>query len=256
MKLSHIMTPLVKLLMPQQASHYVTKPLLTLVIYLLFYLLVDYLGNGYSTINGIYEILLVAAVQAPFMAIALAIVGYLDRTQRKLAQLATTDVLTGLPNRRDFMEVAEKSVLGMTPGFLLILDADYFKRINDTYGHAVGDICLAAISERLKRLQRPNDVIGRIGGEEFAAFISDRSQDDITALGRKLTYQYTIDAPQLKKPIHFTMSVGAAEARRDDTLIGLMRRADEALYDAKLAGRGRLVIWRKQNTADQAMRAG
>lgn len=245
----------VRMFMPQRRSHYVTKPLLTMAAFIGFFLLVDFMAYGAFSFNGPKDILVIIIAQVPFMALGFALVMYLESTQHKLSNLAMTDGLTGLPNRRKFMYSTQQALDRSIPGYLLILDADHFKRINDTYGHAVGDLCLEAISARLSALQEPHDLIGRIGGEEFGAFLPDRAQNDILEMGRRMTHQFTVDAPQLSKPLHFTMSIGAAEANGADTLIGLMRRADEALYEAKTTGRAKLVVWHKAVGEAQARRA-
>lgn len=256
MKRSTIMTTLIQVFMPHRPSHYVTKPLLTMAAFLGCYLLADYLFYSGFSFHSPYQILLIAIVQAPFLALAFVLLTHLSNTQRKLADLAMTDVLTGLPNRRRFMDGATHALRRKSPGFLLILDADHFKRINDTYGHAVGDICLEAISERLMHLKKPNDLIGRIGGEEFGAFLPDRAEKDVLQIGQQLTRAITIDNEPHSNSFQFTMSVGAAEANSKDDLIALMRRADEALYEAKTTGRAKLVFWRKSVRENHTMRAG
>lgn len=222
--------------------------------YLVVYVLVDFVVNGEMTIDSYADIFVIAIVQTPFMFIAFALVIYLNNTQRQIAELAMTDALTGLPNRRKFTYDVDDALTENARGFMLIVDADHFKQINDTYGHAIGDICLQAISERLKTICTVNDMNGRIGGEEFAAFLMERTETDIKNVGHQLTRQFRVETDELPKPLHFTLSVGAAELRGTDTLMELMRRADEALYKAKATGRARLVIWRKSTaTADSQM---
>ena len=130
-------------------------------------------------------------------------------------------------------------------GFLLILDADHFKRVNDTYGHAVGDECLKAIAERLREISRPNDVYGRIGGEEFGAFLPYTTAAELRTIGMGLCKGIHIDVPGLDQPLRLTMSVGATETHEDENVASALQRADEALYVAKSTGRAKMVTWTK-----------
>jgi PleD family two-component response regulator len=138
-------------------------------------------------------------------------------------QLATTDELTGVHNRRHFtaaattqLEVAQR---GHRPMTAMMVDIDHFKRVNDTYGHAAGDEVIRAVAAVLRRNVRHPDIFGRYGGEEFAVVQSEVHGD----------------------PIKVTISVGLAELKPDDTLDALLGRADRALYRAKEAGRNRVV---------------
>lgn len=236
---------IIDLLMPHRPAHYVTKPAISMTAYLGFYLTLDYLAHGELTINGFYGLFVVMAGLAPFLALAFWLVIYLNITQQKLADLAMTDMLTNLPNRRNFIAEASAALQSGVPGFMMIADADHFKQINDTYGHGVGDICLQEISQRLKDIQRSRDIVGRIGGEEFGAYFPDRSENEIIQMGQELTSAFILHVPQLDQPLRFTLSIGAAEASAGDGHIDLMQRADEALYEAKATGRAKLVLWRK-----------
>ena len=171
----------------------------------------------------------------------------LKRQERKLQELAWTDSLTGLINRRRFLDVAEKEMerarRDQKIASVILIDVDHFKPINDRYGHAAGDHVLKTLAARWTQVVRRYDWLGRLGGEEFAVFLSDADPLTPTKLGERLRLAAS------QKPILFegaeispTVSLGVASAlRRDDTVNGLLSRADAALYEAKRAGRNRLI---------------
>ena len=163
----------------------------------------------------------------------------------KLRLLATTDALTGLLNRRSFMErlgqeVARAQRHGQTPT-LLMLDIDHFKKINDNYGHPAGDAVLVHLGQLLKASLRNVDLIGRLGGEEFGLVLVDTNAEmAMPVIERLLEHmrQTTVtlaDATNIK----FTASVGSTEILWGDTVDTAIQRADEALYSAKHGGRDR-----------------
>lgn len=164
----------------------------------------------------------------------------------QLEMTARTDALTGIPNRRAFFERAAQEYTRhrRNKTFLtaLIVDIDHFKSINDNYGHGVGDRALIAVAKLLGRNLRNHDVLGRIGGEEFAILLTDSLPE-----GARLTAQRLITAvnkePVLfleQKPLMMTISIGLSVIRAEDTLESALDRADLALYDAKKSGRNRV----------------
>jgi len=176
---------------------------------------------------------------------------FLDISARKameaeLTRLATIDALTGVANRRHFMELAEAELarvhrLGQ-PAALLMLDLDHFKRINDTHGHAAGDAVLAAFADTLRGALRKIDHVGRLGGEEFAVLLPGAAREAAVALAervRKATLARTVAAGG--NAIVATVSIGVATLRADDERPDTaLARADAALYRAKQAGRNRV----------------
>ena len=178
-------------------------------------------------------------VAAPFVAIAFVMLTHLDRLQARLANLAMTDMLTDLPNRRAFLERSAAA----PDGYLLIIDADHFKAINDTYGHAAGDLCLQAIADHLRRNTRKDDIIGRIGGEEFAAFMPGISAGELHALGLRLSGPLSVALLDQAEAVQLTLSIGAARRWGQSTIAETFHCADVALYVAKDMGRARLIIW-------------
>ncbi len=165
-----------------------------------------------------------------------------DITERKhkeqeLATLASTDALTGLPNRRSFMAMLEQyqesASETIAAGAVLVLDVDHFKRVNDTWGHPVGDLVLQSIAQQMRAHLRACDYAGRLGGEEFAVLVRHAVASHRTPLG-------THGAPGAE-PIAVTISIGLASLAGADCLTALAE-ADKALYQAKNTGRNRVCI--------------
>ena len=162
-----------------------------------------------------------------------------------LRVLASTDPLTGLINRRGFMDRFSHELLrsrrhGPAPT-LLILDIDHFKKINDKHGHPAGDAVLAHLAHLLKSSLRNVDIVGRIGGEEFAVVLvetnAETGQPVIDRLLDRIRETTVILADGT--PLHFTASIGSTEILWGDTIDTAIQRADEALYTAKNGGRNR-----------------
>lgn len=159
-------------------------------------------------------------------------------------ELARTDELTGMNNRRAFLELAEQSfqqaIRYERPATLILLDVDRFKGINDQHGHRAGDDVLRALAEVVGGTIRASDVAGRMGGEEFAILLPETSGDDGAVMGERLRAGFAEMAvgPAGAKQLHFTASFGVAERDAADTSIdGMLARADAALYQAKRDGR-------------------
>lgn len=163
----------------------------------------------------------------------------------ELRQLAATDPLTGIANRREFLrragELLHRAQESGAPAALLILDLDRFKAINDTYGHAVGDQALRSATDAALRILRSNDLIGRIGGEEFAVLLGRSGMDEARQIAERLRAEISsVDVgPELAS---VTTSVGVAGADEHDfDLLEMLKAADECLYSAKAAGGDRVV---------------
>lgn len=182
-----------------------------------------------------------ATVAAPFTFLALALVEHMNRLLVRLAHLAGTDMLTGLANRRSFMENAGLAVCD--GGALMMVDIDHFKAINDQYGHDVGDIFLRAVANHIQSEMRAGDFCGRLGGEEFAIFLPNASLDDAVTLGKRLAAGVSLKPPNTVTRVNVTSSIGAAKADLNSELNEVMRDADVALYRAKAAGRARVIVW-------------
>lgn len=177
----------------------------------------------------------------------------LEKANAQLAEMSETDPLTGLANRRRFdRRLAEEWQRSRRNGqalAILLIDVDHFKLFNDRHGHQAGDQCLQALAEVLRQCaQRPADVIARHGGEEFAILLPDTSADGAVAIAeeamRRLADAEIRHGDSATSDL-VTMSIGIAGSLHTETCgdtVTLMRKADEALYQAKAAGRARVVV--------------
>lgn len=176
----------------------------------------------------------------------------LKRTNKQLENVSYTDTLTSMHNRRYFNMVYERELkrARRTHSYItfMMLDIDYFKQYNDTYGHIEGDKALKSVAEVLKdTLQRPSDFVFRLGGEEFGVLLTQEDESSSAQLAREIG-----DAVKKKKILHegslvskyLTMSIGVVCCIADDALNEdiLISRADEMLYEAKDTGRDRYII--------------
>ncbi|WP_052162293.1 diguanylate cyclase [Aquabacterium sp. NJ1] len=170
-----------------------------------------------------------------------------DKLIVSLREQSTTDFLTGLPNRRAFFEAAEAELArARRHGFqlvLMLLDVDFFKKINDTAGHAAGDQALKAVAHTLKHSRRQGDLVARLGGEEFVVLLTHCEPDDGWRFAERLREALASQEIALgegQPPLHLTVSVGlAASGTHGLALDTLLARADDAMYKAKHAGRNR-----------------
>ncbi|MBU1690138.1 MAG: sensor domain-containing diguanylate cyclase, partial [Gammaproteobacteria bacterium] len=174
-----------------------------------------------------------------------AVIAFQDISERKnleekLNALATTDVLTGLPNRRHFFsrmseELARMRRLDVYVASLLMLDLDHFKRINDSYGHATGDAALKHFAALMQKDLRETDLVGRLGGEEFAILMPGASLDDAVARAERLRKLIESDHFHHEgMDIQYTVSIGLTQLTRHDTDPDVpLARADNALFRAK-----------------------
>ena len=167
----------------------------------------------------------------------------LSEQNNKLEELASIDPLTGFYNRRAFTVFVENEVSRATrhnsPISLAVVDIDHFKKINDAFGHDVGDDILRSLSEQLTKLMRKENVICRWGGEEFVILIPEASS--------KTIFQYLDNVREKISQVNFspveslTVSIGIATMQKDEEFQSWFKRADKLLYDAKNAGRNRVL---------------
>jgi two-component system cell cycle response regulator len=168
--------------------------------------------------------------------------------ERELHRLAITDPLTGAANRRHFMAAAametERSARYGTPLSVVMLDIDYFKRVNDTHGHGAGDLVLQKVVEAAVGTLREIDLFGRMGGEEFAILLPETSIERAGAVAERLRRAVAgIIIPLQGEALTVTASLGVAQRRPDEILFDLLLgRADKALYRAKESGRDRIEV--------------
>lgn len=173
------------------------------------------------------------------------------RLFKEVQQLAHTDSLTGLNNRRRFFELAQHEIKRRerhpTPLAVIMLDVDHFKSVNDTYGHAIGDLALQTVAQRCKKAVRNIDILGRYGGEEFVSILLGTDLYGARIVAERL--RRCVETPPIdteKGPLTITISIGIAELTPDcQDLDLLLRRADQALYAAKQAGRNRVEVWQE-----------
>jgi two-component system cell cycle response regulator len=171
-----------------------------------------------------------------------------DRLDHSL-ELAITDQLTGLYNRRflfgQLAPLVQRAQCGGEAVSVMTIDIDHFKRLNDTFGHDAGDIVLRDFAVRLGTNTRPSDFACRLGGEEFVV-IMPRTSGDIACLAaerlRRGICAAPFTVPGLSQSLEVTVSIGVAScAGEDDSVESLLKRADEALYEAKRSGRNRVI---------------
>lgn len=162
----------------------------------------------------------------------------------RINDLATKDELTGVSNRRAFMEAAER-MLDLSrrygkPLCLLILDIDFFKRINDTLGHSAGDAVLRDFADVVVGAVRRTDVFARVGGEEFALCMPETKLPEAILVAEKI--RHTLEAHSFPFDLRITASLGLAELQAEQDLKDLYETADKALYKAKGLGRNRVEV--------------
>ncbi len=198
-------------------------------------------------------------LRLPCLAVGMAMLAH-DHMAEKLKSLANTDDLTGLLTRRAFFQQAQAALAfadrSGEPLSIAIVDLDYFKAVNDRHGHASGDRVLADFAATMTKNLRASDLVGRLGGEEFAilcpatgSFETARLLDRLRAKvdGSSGTISFREDG--------CTFSAGVDECREGDTLESLMARADAALYEAKARGRNRVVVATSNQGKESAMEA-
>lgn len=165
----------------------------------------------------------------------------LIKVNDQLETLASTDLLTGLKNRRFFQEKMLESLMMFQEKqryfSLLVVDIDHFKSINDTYGHPIGDLVLGNLAGLLQTVSRSTDVVARYGGEEFVIILPDCEEEQ--AIGIAERYRSQIASADWGE-YNITVSIGAATVVEEDTEKSLFQRADNALYASKTGGRNRV----------------
>lgn len=168
-------------------------------------------------------------------------------TYSKVLQYATLDALTNLNNRRQF-EIRLKQEIATTkrqktPLCAMMIDIDFFKKVNDTYGHASGDEVLRTAASVIKAQLRESDIPARYGGEEFAVLLPYTHIEEAVIVGERLR-KAVEETPIFidKKNINVTISMGLAEFGQEENGEELFKRADSALYEAKESGRNRVCI--------------
>jgi diguanylate cyclase (GGDEF)-like protein len=185
-----------------------------------------------------------------FLAAAIvAVLAYLmfrlARDKRRMRDMAMTDELTRLPNRRHLLAVAEEQLQQARASkgdlALIAIDIDHFKRVNDGWGHAAGDVVLQRVAHTARSALRPGDQIGRTGGEEFLVLLPATNESDGVAVAERLRGAVEgLDLSDVAPALHVTISLGVAGRDAEETLARLAAAADAALYEAKERGRNQV----------------
>lgn len=168
----------------------------------------------------------------------------------RLQRRTSTDELTGVMSYAKLMESLEQQIdrthrrgHDRSPLCLIMSDLDFFKKINDTYGHMMGDLVLRHVAGRIQSATRNFDLVGRFGGEEFVIIMTDTNLELATAIAERIR-EAVMHAPFHVKRfnIRITISLGVAMLRQGERKESLLERADAAMYEAKRSGRNRVVI--------------
>lgn len=209
-----------------------------------YYTLTDQWGNLLRISSGFMTML---TIFAGFTLIAHEIL----KSNRELFRLATLDPLTGIFNRREFFIRGENEIERNnrynTPLSLLMLDIDYFKRVNDTFGHANGDRVLKQFVQTCKIQIRSTDIFARLGGEEFALLLPESGPEEARVTAERIRREIENQAVSSDSEgnIYITVSIGiSAKTVENPTLSRMIQDADNALYQAKSMGRNRVIFTR------------
>jgi diguanylate cyclase (GGDEF)-like protein len=206
-------------------------------------------GHDYSAFAGGWFAIfaletLLYAIATAFIILTMA----KERTERIHRTAATIDPLTEIYNRRALLDagrrVLQRTVWDHQPVAILMFDLDHFKKINDRFGHAAGDRALQTFARTAAATLRATDVLGRLGGEEFAAVLPSTSLISAAAAAERVRHTFEMAAAEIDGlPVGGTVSIGAAATSESDSDIdSLLALADRALYAAKAMGRNRVVL--------------
>lgn len=174
----------------------------------------------------------------------------LNESLQQVAHLAVTDTLTETYNRRKFDEMVvhehQRAAQGQAPFSLIMFDIDHFKRVNDRFGHSVGDLVLQQLSRLIRGLIRQGDLLIRWGGEEFLILLPTTQLEEAGPFAERIRQE--VEKEQFKGAGSVTISLGVAQLRKNDSTDALLKRVDNALYLAKQQGRNRVVLCSELNS--------
>lgn len=235
---------------PRRRSHLLTaSAFFIFAIVLMVRIVYEAIGNqsleNVVAASPIQAVVLACAVFFPAIATLGFVLMCTDRLNQELEHQAKIDPLTGISNRRTLDELAAAALAAARRHkrnlAVLLADADHFKRINDVYGHEVGDDALRALAITLDCALRSEDLLGRIGGEEFVIVLPDSDESAARASAERLRLaveQTRFNVGEELLPLR--ISIGLAVAEEGDDFPALLRRADKAMYAAKRSGRNRV----------------
>ena len=200
------------------------------------------LGSVWLTVLSFEALLFTISIAFILLAMAK------ERTELRHRTAAMVDPLTGIANRRSFMQdatqLAKRHRASPRPTAVLLIDLDHFKSINDRFGHALGDRALEIFADTARHSVRSSDLLGRLGGEEFAAVLSDTSRDKAVMVAERIRASFAQAAIEIdNRPLGATVSIGLVYC--EDAALdvpGLLVQADQALYCAKENGRNRVEV--------------
>lgn len=197
----------------------------------------DYIHTNYALVSQSSTAVLMVGIGLTLLATLILEIMKDQRTESEI------DLLSGVANRRGF-DRRIRALLDQAPDTdhaVVLCDMDHFKRINDTYGHATGDLVIEGFGRRLRACVPEDAIVGRIGGEEFAIFLPNTEQSKALQLAEALRTE-TWNMSGLPDSLKVTASFGVASLSTGDSLAEAFRQADMALYAAKNAGRNRIRV--------------
>ncbi len=200
------------------------------------------LGSVWLTVLSFEALLFTISIAFILLAMAK------ERTELLHRTAAMVDPLTGIANRRSFLQdaaqLAKRHSANPRPTAVLLIDLDHFKSINDRFGHALGDRALEIFAEAARHSMRSSDLLGRLGGEEFAAVLSDTSRDKAVAVAERIRASFAQAALEVdNRPLGATVSIGLVHCEGAALDVPeLLAQADQALYFAKENGRNRVEV--------------
>lgn len=259
-KWSFVVEKLVDLVAPQSRVDLLFKATLLVAFFTVVDFIVGYFTHDFTAGNQPATILVTFMVGAPFGLFVMAVMSVQRQLKERLKILSQTDGLTDLPNRSTFFERATKVLNDNQNCAILMIDVDNFKQVNDTYGHYAGDVALMQIGRHLQKSLRTGDVVGRIGGEEFAVVLEGGCSGTLDRITNQLCDTIHIDSTRGSnsdfESFSVTLSIGGVIALKGQSLVDLMKFADEALYEAKAAGRNCVVFHGLEGTALKCHQTG
>ena len=217
------------------------------------------LGSVWLTVLSFEALLFTISIAFILLAMAK------ERTELRHRTAAMVDPLTGIANRRSFLQdaaqLAKRYAANPRPTAVLLIDLDHFKSINDRFGHALGDRALEVFAEAARQSLRSSDLLGRLGGEEFAALLSDTSREKAMMVAERIRETFAKAAREVDgRPVCATVSIGLVHCQDAGFDVAeQLAQADQALYFAKERGRNRvevasldMVLKRKDEAAGDA----